>query len=225
MVNITGTVYPRPELWTPSKIHFTAEDAKSDMQTINYLKAKYSTTGFIITFERLVKVIIYLTFFSQKISYFYRELSYYFLLYYAPLIMFVFASFASFKISPLEGNDRTCMLVTLFLCLVQMSLYITDEGPNAESMTALDYFVNASTIFIFLAIVEYLIILKRLSKYRNNKEGTEYEKALQFAQKLDYYATIFFAMSYILYLMNHFIYYEFIAPYIDVRKGMSKSTL
>ena len=53
-VNITGTVYPRPELWTPSKIHFTPEDAKSDMQTIHYLTAKYSTTGFIITFERLV---------------------------------------------------------------------------------------------------------------------------------------------------------------------------
>ena len=164
--------------------------------------------------------------FFQKNSYFhFRELSYYFLLYYAPLIMFVFASFASFKISPLEGNDRTCMLVTLFLCLVQMSLYIMDEGPNAESMTALDYFVNISTVFIFLAIVEYLIILKRLSKYRNNKEGTEYERALLFAQKLDYYATIFFPMSYILYLMNHFIYYEFIAPYTDVREGMSKSKL
>ena len=200
------------------------------MQTIHYLKTKYSTTGFIITFERLVYYdysqsnnIPYI--FSQKISYFFRELPYYFLLYYAPLIMFVFASFASFKISPLEGNDRTCMLVTLFLCLVQMSLYITDEGPNAESMTALDYFVNVSTIFIFLAIVEYLIILKRLSKNRNNKEGTEYEKALQFAQKLDCYATILFPMSYIIYLMYHFIYYEFIAPYTDVREGMSKSTL
>ena len=130
--------------------------------------------------------------------------------------MFVLTSFASFKISPLEGNDRTCMLVTLFLCNVQMSLYITDEGPNAESTTAIDSFVNASTIFIFLAIVEYLIILKRLSKYRNNKDGMEYEKALGFAQKLDYYATILFPISYILYLIYHFIYYEFIAPYTDI---------
>ena len=117
--------------------------------------------------------------------------------------MFVLTSFASFKISPLEGNDRTCMLVTLFLCNVQMSLYITDEGPNAESTTAIDSFVNASTIFIFLAIVEYLIILKRLSKYRNNREGIKYEKALKFSQKLDYYASILFPIFYIFYVKVH----------------------
>ena len=139
--------------------------------------------------------------------------------------MFVFTSFASFKISPLEGNDRTCMLVTLFLCNVQMSLYITDEGPNAASSTALDNFVNIATGFIFLAIVEYLIILKRLTKNRNNKDGMEYENALKFAQKLDYSASILFPIFYILYLIQHFIYYEFIAAYADIREDVSQSTL
>ena len=139
--------------------------------------------------------------------------------------MFVFTSFASFKISPLEGNDRTCMLVTLFLCNVQMSLYITDEGPNAASSTALDNFVNIATGFIFLAIVEYLIILKRLTKYRNNKDGMEYENALKFAQKLDYSASILFPIFCILYLIQHFIYYEFIAAYADIREDLSQSTL
>ena len=54
VANITGTVHPRPELWTPSKINFTVKDAMLDVQTINYLKAQYSTTGFIIKFERFV---------------------------------------------------------------------------------------------------------------------------------------------------------------------------
>ena len=54
MASINGTVHPRPELWTPSKIDFTAKDAKSDDQTINYLNTNYSTTGFIIEFQRLV---------------------------------------------------------------------------------------------------------------------------------------------------------------------------
>ena len=117
------------------------------------------------------------------------------------------------------------MIVTLFLINVQMSLYITDQGPNADSSTALDSFVNASTGFIFLAIVEYLIILKRLSKYRNNKDKMEYEKALHFAKKLDYYASMLFPVAYILYLIYHFIYYEFIAPNSDFRAGLSKLTL
>ena len=145
--------------------------------------------------------------YPDYLNIFFRKLAYYILLYYAPLIMFVFASFASFVIPPLDGNDRTCMIVTLFLINVQMSLYITDEGPNAESSTALNTFVNACTGFIFLVIMEYLIILKRLWKYRNNREGIKYEKALEFFQKLDYYASILFPIFYILYVIYHFIYY------------------
>ena len=106
-----------------------------------------------------------------------------------------------------------------------MSLYITDNGPNAESTTALDAFVNTSNIFIFCAIVEYLIILNRLSKYRNNKDKMEYEKAKQFAKKLDYYASMLFPIAYIIFIIVHFISYEFIYPYTDTRAGLSKLTL
>ena len=73
--------------------------------------------------------------------------------------------------------------------------------------------------------MEYVIILKRLTKYRNNKDGMEYENALKFAQKLDYSASILFPIFYILYLIQHFIYYEFIAAYADIREDLSQSTL
>ena len=65
----------------------------------------------------------------------FRGINSYIVQYYIPLISFAIATLAGFYIPPHEGNDRTGLIITLFLINVQMSLYISDEGPNADGST------------------------------------------------------------------------------------------
>ena len=89
----------------------------------------------------------------------------------------------------------------------------------------LDVFVLAIIIMNFLAILEYMIIMAKLSKYRNRTHTTDYEKALEFAQKMDRYSAMIFPIALVVFLLIYFVYYEAISPTVDIRDGLSKQTL
>ena len=76
-----------------------------------------------------------------------RGINSYIVQYYIPLISFAIATLAGFYIPPHEGNDRTGLIITLFLINVQMSLYISDEGPNADGSTG-KYLIKDDVIII-----------------------------------------------------------------------------
>ena len=78
-------------------------------------------------------------------AFFFRGINSYVVQYYIPLISFAIATLAGFYIPPHEGNDRTGLIITLFLINVQMSLYISDEGPNADGSTG-KYFLHSVEI-------------------------------------------------------------------------------
>ena len=79
--------------------------------------------------------------------------------------------------------------------------------------------------FTFLAILEYMFILRKLSKYRNRKETMEYEKALQFAKTMDYYASILFPVIFVLFIIGYLIYYLGVSRDVNIRSGLSELTL
>ena len=144
--------------------------------------------------------------------------------YFLPLFSFSIAAVGSFTIPPLEGNDRTCMLITLFLVNVQMSLYISDNSPSTSTNTALDVFVTGSIQFVFLAIVEYLVILFLLSRKRLEKYSDEYYDVMEKVRILDRYSLVVFPILLFLLYLTYFFYY-IASPNIDIHANAMENEL
>ena len=98
------------------------------------------------------------------------------------------------------------MLITLFLVMVQMSLYISDNSPNANT-TALDVYVSFSILFIFLAVFEYLVVLFLMSKKRLEKYSDEYIDVMEKVRKLDKCSLVLFPVVLILFNLIFAIFY------------------
>lgn len=194
---LNGQIVVRNDLQRPSDFNIKYE--KVPMAFDEFQSTNYSIVGYKVVFAR--KIGIYINTF------------------YLPMISFAGASFASFMIPPLDGNDRTCMLITLFLVNVQMSLYISDTSPEADDITGLEIFTTVMIIFIFSAIIEYIIILGPLTRHRHDKDSLEYEMALKFANQMDKSALIVFPCAMLLFLITYILYYEVYSRQVDIRDG------
>lgn len=169
---------------TPSKFSRSYSSASTNTTTFN--GQNYSTMGFNVKFSRITLP--------------------YLVEYFLPIMLFSLACIGSFSIPPLEGNDRTCMLITLFLVMVQMSLYISDNSPNANT-TALNIYVSFSILFIFLAVAEYLIVLFLMARKRLEKYSDEYFDVMERVRKLDKYSLVLFPVVLVLFNLIFAIYY------------------
>ena len=95
--------------------------------------------------------------------------------YYLPTGMFISVSWVSFLIPPEAIPGRVGLLVTLFLVATNIFNTIIDISPNTEGITAISSWMIAFMFFVFLALLEYAIILyfilsrkeKKLKKKRN----------------------------------------------------------
>ena len=104
-----------------------------------------------------------------------RNSAKYLYIYYLPTGMFVSVSWVSFLIPPDAVPGRIGLLVTLFLVATNIFNTIIDVSPNTEGMTAISSWMIAYMFFVFLALLEYAIILyflltrnvEKLKKKRN----------------------------------------------------------
>ena len=107
--------------------------------------------------------------------------------------MFVIVSWISFLVPPESVPGRMTILVTVFLCLVNIFNSITNKIPKADGLTAIEAFIIICIIFVFgalmgnnnsnscmqwLIFVEYATILFRL------KVRTAKPKQFQFKNRL-----------------------------------------
>ena len=90
-------------------------------------------------------------------------MSHYIITYYFPTGMFVIVSWISFLVPPESVPGRMTILVTVFLCLVNIFNSITNNIPKADGLTAIEAFIIVCIIFVFLALLG--ISHKRIYKY------------------------------------------------------------
>ena len=80
---------------------------------------------------------------------------------YLPCILFVFVSWVSFLIRPQVVPGRMALLVTLFLVLVNIFNTVRSGSPipSSTQLNAIDTYLVVSIFMVFLALLEYAIVL------------------------------------------------------------------
>ncbi len=84
---------------------------------------------------------------------------------YLPCILFVCVSWVSFLIRPAVVPGRMALLVTLFLILVNTFNNVRSMAPTSASsqLNAIDLYLVVCIFMVFLALVEYGIVLFAIS--------------------------------------------------------------
>ena len=80
-------------------------------------------------------------------------MAFYIITYYFPTGMFVIVSWISFLVPPESVPGRMTILVTVFLCLVNIFNSITNDIPKANGLTAIETFIIICIMFVFGALM------------------------------------------------------------------------
>merc|ERR1719362_2381390 len=86
-----------------------------------------------------------------------------FLQIFLPSGSFVMVSWISF-LMPLDAGERAGLLVTLFLVLVIEFMSVVSTSPKAKFLTAMEVWLVSCLGFVFLAVIEFGIMLLLMSK-------------------------------------------------------------
>jgi len=89
---------------------------------------------------------------------------------YLPSAMFVTMSWVSFVIPPDVVPARIVLLVTLCLVLINMFNSTTTRIPVSNTVTALEVWLLACMLLVFLSLVEYAVILRQIVIYKRKKD-------------------------------------------------------
>nr|XP_034840093.1 glycine receptor subunit alpha-4-like isoform X2 [Maniola hyperantus] len=88
-----------------------------------------------------------------------RELRGYLLESYLPSSLFVIISWGSFCVIPEIVPGRMVLLVTTLLSLVTMFDTVSSNSPDALELKCIEVWLISCTIFVFLALMEYFVVL------------------------------------------------------------------
>lgn len=101
-----------------------------------------------------------------------RELRSHLLESYLPSTLFVIMSWGSFVVMPEVVPGRMVLLVTTLLSLVTMFDTIRNNSPSALELKCIEVWLISCTLFVFLALVEYFIVLfgMRYDKHWRHKK-------------------------------------------------------
>merc|ERR1719192_2776045 len=105
-----------------------------------------------------------------------RHVSHYIITYYLPSGLFVVVSWISFVVPPDVIPGRMALLITLFLVLVNIFNTVTTNTPKAEGLTAIETWMLSCLLFVFGALVEYVIILFNTQKLKSVPRRTHHVK-------------------------------------------------
>ncbi|XP_077283054.1 glycine receptor subunit alpha-4-like isoform X2 [Arctopsyche grandis] len=88
-----------------------------------------------------------------------RELRSYLLECYLPSTLFVVMSWGGFCVIPEIVPGRMVLLVTTLLSLVTMIDTVRNNSPKALELKCIEVWLISCTLFVFLALIEYFIVL------------------------------------------------------------------
>ncbi|XKL61113.1 hypothetical protein PGB90_008170 [Kerria lacca] len=88
-----------------------------------------------------------------------REIRSHLLESYLPSTLFVIMSWGSFIMMPEVVPGRIVLLVTTLLSLITMFDTVRNNSPNALELKGIEVWIISCTLFVFLALMEYFIVL------------------------------------------------------------------
>jgi Neurotransmitter-gated ion-channel ligand binding domain/Neurotransmitter-gated ion-channel transmembrane region len=89
-----------------------------------------------------------------------RLAQYYLLKVILPLLLIVMMSWTVFWIDPTNGGPQISVAVTSMLTLIAYRFAIGSEVPKLPYLTRLDAFILASSILVFLSLIEVMLTIK-----------------------------------------------------------------
>ena len=84
---------------------------------------------------------------------------------YAPAALFVVISWLSFVIKPDAIPGRVMLLLNIFLVMIILMNDVKSSAPDTNSINAIDMYLAVCTLCVFLAMIEYAIILMIMKLY------------------------------------------------------------
>lgn len=104
-----------------------------------------------------------------------RRTMYYIFQMYIPCICVVILSWVSFWIDDTDGSDRVGLGIATVLTISFMRGSMNDNVPRVSYLKSVDYFLLGSFVFVFMTLIEYVLVLKqtRKEKKRKNEKNKE----------------------------------------------------
>ena len=101
---------------------------------------------------------------------------------YIPCICVVILSWVSFWVDETDGSDRVGLGIATVLTISFMQGALNDNVPRVSYLKSVDYFLLGSFVFVFMTLIEYVLVLKQSRKERKRKKERE-KKTLERERK------------------------------------------
>lgn len=98
---------------------------------------------------------------------------YYIFQMYIPCICVVILSWVSFWVDETDGSDRVGLGIATVLTISFMQGALNDNVPRVSYLKSIDYFLLGSFVFVFMTLIEYVLVLKHSRKEKQRKKEQE----------------------------------------------------
>ena len=102
-----------------------------------------------------------------------RRTMYYIFQMYIPCICVVILSWVSFWVDETDGSDRVGLGIATVLTISFMQGALNDNVPRVSYLKSVDYFLLGSFVFVFMTLIEYVLVLKQTRKDKKRKKEKE----------------------------------------------------
>ncbi|CAH3147529.1 unnamed protein product, partial [Porites lobata] len=102
-----------------------------------------------------------------------RRTMYYMFQMYIPCICVVILSWVSFWVDETDGSDRVGLGIATVLTISFMQGALNDNVPRVSYLKSIDYFLLGSFVFVFMTLIEYVLVLKHSRKQKRRKKEQE----------------------------------------------------
>ena len=102
-----------------------------------------------------------------------RRSMYYIFQMYIPCICVVILSWVSFWVDETDGSDRVGLGIATVLTISFMQGALNDNVPRVSYLKSVDYFLLGSFVFVFMTLIEYVLVLRQTRKEKKRKMEKE----------------------------------------------------
>ena len=143
-----------------------------------------------------------------------RVHSVYMYTYFGPCMLMVITSWISFTVNFDAVPGRLGLLLTLLLMMINLNNSVSSTIPKSSNVTPITIWIVGSIAFVFLALLEYAIILyivkfvevKKILKTKPVKKICETEdKLAQLTLYMDRIALAVFPAVYVLFVIVYYL--------------------
>ena len=171
-----------------------------------YLEKDWATCGFGIELKRIKVQILFQV--------------------YVTTVLLVITSWISFIVHPCCIPGRMGLLVTVFLVMINIFISVKNSSPASNGLNAVDIFLIVSIAEVFVALLEYAVVLKTIWRDMEQVNDTEKDKVkcetkgaekinrwietnhnVASTNKLDILSLYLFPISFVIFMVIYFSYY------------------